>query len=305
MNGMRRVAVLLAAAVAVAGVAPQGCADELVTFDATPTEYAWRAVQSYANQWGWGYPFSGLEPVNPIEWHDLYQLPGRMTLDLDGDGIAEALLAIVHPAACDVEGCDVLLLEGDLPDQGPVRMRFDGVRHLPVLALGTARILVMDDAFVFLENSRYIPTSLVFELEIDGESSSRFIGERYGEVTLDRLDSEDVGFAEIDLNGDWRPEVIVAIDLFTHCGSHGNCGGGILSPDPEDTQGPYPWRWLTVGPLDDGYFRPDESFLVAPGLVRGWRVLRFNRSCWAWYDGRYRSFSHATFRLIPVQGCFD
>lgn len=305
MNGKRRVALVLTAAISLAAAVPQGRTDELVTFDATPTEYAWRAVQSYATEWNWSSELGGFKPVNPIEWRDVYQLPTGMALDVDGDGVEEVLLAIIHPAACDVEGCDVLLLEGDVPDHGTARLRLDDVLHLPITALGSARILIMDDDFVFLEQAPRPPTSLMWGLEIDGESAADFISERYGQVVFDRLDSEDVGFAEIDLNGDSRPEVIVAIDVYTNCGNRDDCGGGIISPDPEDTLGPYPWRWRYIGPLEDGYFRPDWSVQVAPGFVRGWRVLRFKLACWAWYDGRYRSFRHATFRLIPIQGCFD
>lgn len=52
---MRGIAAVVAAMIALVAVGLQGRADERVTFDATPTEYAWRAVYSYANQWGWDY----------------------------------------------------------------------------------------------------------------------------------------------------------------------------------------------------------------------------------------------------------
>lgn len=194
----------------------------------------------------------------------------------------------------------MLVLEGEVQAEAPTDFRLVGVLHLPFAALGSARILIVDEEFVFLESAR----DLLLHATIDGAHVKNVIGERCGAKVFDRLDTRDMGFASVGLNGDQRPEVFSAIADYTDCGTRGNCGGGITTPLSEDTDGPYPWRWREITPFDTP-IRPTMTFSVSPDFVRGWRVLRFGDACWAWLDGRYQVFSHATFRLIPVQGCFE
>lgn len=244
MSGLVRLLPVATVLVLWTGAVLVAHADEAVGFRATPEEYEWRALRDYNRQ---PDAFDGVFPYwpyNPIEYNDVYRLPDGLVLDVDGDGIGEHLLMIDHPAACDTEGCDVLVLEGEVRADAPTDFRLDGVLHLPVAALGSARILLMEEDFVFLEGARH----LLLHATIDGARVQKVVEERYGAVDFNRLDTRDMGFASIDPNGDRRPEVFSAIAVYTYCGTRGNCGGGIITPLSEDTEGPYPWRWRDITP---------------------------------------------------------
>ena len=89
-----------------------------MVFRDTPTESEWQAVQAYFhdNQPESTKNMALLRLDDPVAEEDFYQLPNGVTLDLDEDGVQEHILAVGHPEACDREGCDVYLLEGDLKD---------------------------------------------------------------------------------------------------------------------------------------------------------------------------------------------
>lgn len=267
-------------------------ADEPIVFHDTPSEYEWRAAQAYFHDGKPDY-MQILRLDNPLAQRDFYELPFRASLDLDDDGVDERILAIAHPAACDTRGCDVILLEGEHHD-----LRIDKVLRLPLKVFGNKAIVFFGDEFLFL---RFERNGLLWG-DVDGESLWTVLERTYGEIEFERLDPEDMAFASIDLNGDWRDEVFVVTKDSMLCG-RGGCSV-LLTPNPEDISEPYPWRWRSIAPFEN-YWERSWDFYVAPHMVRGWRVIRLGKGCYVWYGDRYAWFEHATFRLIPMQGCFD
>ncbi len=287
------VALVLTAAIAGAAFPSRSVADETIVFRDTPTEYEWRAAQAYYHD---GKPpyMQTLRLDNPLARDDFYELPLGAALDLDGDGVDEFILAVGHPAACDTQGCDVILLEGELHD-----LRIDKVLHLPLKVFGITAIVFVGDEFRFLKHEW---NGLLNSGDVDGEGLWRVLERTYGEIDLERLDPVDMSFASIDLNGDWRNEVFVVTTDSMICG-RGGCST-LLTPNPEDISELYPWRWRSIAPFEN-YWSSHWAFHVTPHMVRGWRVIRLGQGCYVWHGDRYAWFDHATFRLIPVQGCFD
>lgn len=293
MNFRRRPAVLLATVIATMVMAAGSRSDELVVFHGIPSEYEWRAVQAYFHDGEPDY-MQTLRLDTPLAQRDFYQLPDDVTLDLDHDGVDERVLAIGHPEACDQEGCDVFLLEGDLHD-----LRIDSRLHLPLKVFGSTAIVFFGDDFLFLRHSR---ADMLLSGEVGRESLWSVIERIYGEIELERLDPQDMAFASIDLNGDWRAEVFLMTTSSGLCG-RGGCST-LLTPHPDDASGDYPWRWTWIAPFEN-FWRRDMEFYVSPHMVRGWRVIRVGSGCYVWHGDRYAWFSHTTFRQIPVQGCFE
>jgi len=292
----RCLALMLAAAIAAVG--PHALADELVVFHDTPTEYEWQAVQAYFHDSEPEYMKSTalLRLDDPVAAEDFYQLPNGVTLDLDEDGVQEHILAVGHPDACDREGCDVYLLEGNLKD-----LQIDKTLHLPLKVFGSTAIVFFGEEFLFLK--RAWGDALITEGKIGRESLWNVFERTYGVLEFERLDPDEMAFASIDLNGDRRKEVFFLNPPVTKLCYRSGCSA-ILSPDPADTSVPFPKQWTWIAPLENDWDW-DETFYVTPHMVRGWQVIRSGMGCYVWFGHRYDYFVRAPFRLIPVQGCFE
>ncbi|MDA0220429.1 MAG: hypothetical protein O3B22_12785 [Proteobacteria bacterium] len=295
MTVRHRLVLMLAAAIAAAG--SPVLADELVVFRDTPTESEWQAVQAYFhdNQPESTKNMALLRLDDPVAEEDFYQLPNGVTLDLDEDGVQEHILAVGHPEACDREGCDVYLLEGDLKD-----LRIDKVLHLPLKVFGSTAIVFFGEEFLFLKIA--LSDALISGGMIGRESLWNVLERTYGVIEFERLDPDEMAFASIDLNGDWRKEVFFLNPPVTMLCYRSGCST-ILSPDPADTSLPFPKQWTSIAPLEN-HWDWDKTFYVTPHMVRGWKVIRSGRGCYVWLGYRYAYFIDAPFRLIPVQGCF-
>jgi len=270
-------------------------ADEVVALGDYFDEFEWLTTEPYLRS-DWLTDESFFRD-NLVDWDDLYGLEHPPALDLDADGVWDYLVVIHHPVACDIEGCDVLVLSGE--DE---HLTLKDVLHLPVKTSQQQGILWLGDRFLLLDSK----PSIVFQGLIDGVPITDFVAERVGRPVLPaRLDLGDLQSARHDLNDDGVDEVFLFIDEFTDCGWLG-CGSVILSPSYQWSDETVSWS-LVTRPITrtDEPWPPDAEFLVSPHKVRGWHVMRRWKWCYVWLGERYWRVMGATFRAIPVQGCFD
>jgi len=290
MSRMRSGLRVAAAFCLLAAAAP---ADEEIRFHSTPSEYEWQmAVRQLMR--GDPYDPAQLRPNDPVEWKDLYELPHGQRLDVDNDGELEILLAIHHPAACDVAGCDLLVFGGDEPD-----LRLEDVLHVPLKASAHYGVAWIGGESHLMSWMPYI----VFRAEVDGVPLDELLARRVGaDIVTERLELDDLGFASHDLDGDGLDEVFLFVEEYAQCGV-GGCGSVILSYRRNASDLTAPDQVLQISPPDRVWSR-DTSLPVSPHMVRGWHVLRGWHGCYVWLNRRYFEVSHATYRAIPVQGCF-